>query len=459
MIYIYCQANRATGGTELLHQMGYKLRLMGYEATMVYYPANPNTYPVCTQFKKYNVPYTFEAEDTPDNIVVIPEVALGYILAIKNAKRILWWLSVDNAPLSENAISIIKNDKQLIHCCQSYYAMDFCRKTFFCDSNNNLSDEDTSNRLFYLSDYINSIFLVPYDAETKREDIVLYNPVKGYEYTSKIIAASDDRITWKALQGMTPEEMRNAMNTAKVYIDFGNHPGKDRIPREAALNGCLIITNKQGAAAYKEDVYITDDLKFGDEATAEEIIEKIYALVENYDNYLAKYEDYVEKTKREYMDFETDLYKIMSKISISKISTDSKTDKGSDCNQDLPNCDSSNQDSLITYITEQISTGNITEAFKNILLYKTLGYEENETFSILEATVRIEIGEYAEAHYCTTEALKKYPENYELYLCLIQACLGLGKTDDIDELVGKALEYSKGTEDEDAVKDIISSLI
>ena len=454
MIYIYCQANRATGGTELLHQMGYKLRLMGYEAAMAYYPDDPNTYPVCTQFEKYNVPYTFEAEDTSDNIVVIPEVALGYILAIKNAKRILWWLSVDNAPLSENAINIIKNDRHLIHCCQSYYAMDFCKKNFFCDSNNNLSDDDTSNRLFYLSDYINSIFLVPYDAETKREDIVLYNPVKGYEYTSKIIAASSNRITWKALQGMTPEEMRHTMNTSKVYIDFGNHPGKDRIPREAALNGCLIITNRQGAAAYKEDVYINDDLKFEDDATAEEIIEKIYALVENYDDSLEQYKEYIEKTIREYIDFETDLYKLMSNIN-----TDDKTDKDSDYSQGLLNCDSSNKDLLISYITEQISTGNITEAFRNILLYKTLGYEENETFNILEATVRIEIGEYAEAHYCTTEALKKYPENYELYLCLIQSCLGLGKTDGIDELVGKALEYSKGTEDEDAVKEVIESFI
>lgn len=457
MVYIYCQANRATGGTELLHQMGYKLRLMGYEAAMVYYPAEPNTYPVCTQFEKYNVPYTFKAEDTPDNIVVIPEVALGYILAIKKAKRILWWLSVDNAPLSENAINIIKKDRQLIHCCQSYYAMDFCKKNFFCDSNNNLSDEDTSNRLFYLSDYINSIFLVPYDTESKREDIVLYNPVKGYEYTSKIISASDNRITWKALQGMTPEEMRHAMNTSKVYIDFGNHPGKDRIPREAALNGCLIITNKQGAAAYKDDVYINDDFKFEDDATAEEIIEKIYALVENYDDSLEQYRKYIEKTIREYIDFETDLCKLMLKIN-SADNTDNKTDRDFNNNQSLLNFDSSNQNSLIKYITEQISTGNITEAFRNILLYKTLGYEENETFNILEATVRIEIGEYAEAHYCTTEALKKYPENYELYLCLIQACLGLGKIDDINELVGKALEYSKGTEDEDAVKGIIESL-
>ena len=54
------------------------------------------------------------------------------------------------------------------------------------------------------------------------------------------------------------------MMESKVYIDFGNHLGKDRIPREVA-SGCCIITGKTGADKYKEDVYIGEKFKF-DEA-------------------------------------------------------------------------------------------------------------------------------------------------------------------------------------------------
>ncbi|KAL3809235.1 hypothetical protein ACHAXA_005283 [Cyclostephanos tholiformis] len=46
------------------------------------------------------------------------------------------------------------------------------------------------------------------------------------------------------------------------YIDFGPHPGMDRLPREAALAGCIVITNREGAAAHDEDVPLPQEFKF-----------------------------------------------------------------------------------------------------------------------------------------------------------------------------------------------------
>ena len=46
------------------------------------------------------------------------------------------------------------------------------------------------------------------------------------------------------------------------YIDFGPHPGMDRLPREAALAGCIVITNREGAAAHDEDVPLPPEYKF-----------------------------------------------------------------------------------------------------------------------------------------------------------------------------------------------------
>ena len=47
------------------------------------------------------------------------------------------------------------------------------------------------------------------------------------------------------------------------YIDFGPHPGMDRLPREAALAGCVVITNCEGAANFQEDLPLPSEFKFG----------------------------------------------------------------------------------------------------------------------------------------------------------------------------------------------------
>lgn len=62
------------------------------------------------------------------------------------------------------------------------------------------------------------------------------------------------------------------MSKSKVYIDFGNHPGKDRIPREAAISGCIVITGKRGAAAFAEDVCIPETYKFDESCAKKKIL-------------------------------------------------------------------------------------------------------------------------------------------------------------------------------------------
>ncbi|MCX7738527.1 MAG: hypothetical protein N2Z80_03840 [Hydrogenothermaceae bacterium] len=58
--------------------------------------------------------------------------------------------------------------------------------------------------------------------------------------------------------------MIDILKKAKVYIDFGNHTGKDRIPREAAMLECCVITGRRGIAKYREDVPIPENYKIED---------------------------------------------------------------------------------------------------------------------------------------------------------------------------------------------------
>ena len=129
-----------------------------------------------------------------------------------------------------------------------------------------------------LSDYINEQFVKECDLDIhpKKRDIVLYNPLKGMEFTQNLIKSSKG-IEFVPLEGMSPSEVIKVLRESKVYIDFGNHPGKDRFPREAALMGCAIITGKRGSAGNEIDVPIPAAYKIQDKM---ENIPLIISLIE-----------------------------------------------------------------------------------------------------------------------------------------------------------------------------------
>ena len=82
-------------------------------------------------------------------------------------------------------------------------------------------------------------------------------------FTKKIINKSP-QFNWVALEHLSTEEVVTLLRSSKVYIDFGNHPGKDRFPREAAISGCCIITGRRGAAGNSIDISINEKYKFND---------------------------------------------------------------------------------------------------------------------------------------------------------------------------------------------------
>ncbi|MBR0427023.1 MAG: hypothetical protein IJK18_02320 [Clostridia bacterium] len=302
-IFMACPANVKTGGPELAHQLVNTLYNMGIEAYMLYIGAKKNIDPVNDEYKKYNNKYVTELSSkdiSKNNILIVPEI---YTYLIKkhynNMQTAIWWMSVDNYIVELKCKGIKRKIKRILniskgnhykfekdiktyHLCQSYYAIDFL-KTKGVDEND----------IFYLSDYLNDIYINMSEKDVKeKEDIVLYNPKKGYEYTKKIIDKCND-ICFVPLQNMTSTQVREALLRAKVYIDFGNHPGKDRFPREAAMCGCCIITGKRGSAKYKEDVNIPEEFKFEDlEKNIEIVSNKIKNTLNNYDEESKKFYEY-----------------------------------------------------------------------------------------------------------------------------------------------------------------------
>ena len=145
---------------------------------------------------------------------------------------------------------------------------------------------------------------------TKKKDIVAYNPKKGFSFTRKIIKhASETKFV--PITNMTRQKVIENLQKVKVCIDFGNYPGKDRLPGEAAILGCCIITGKRESAKYFRDVPILEEYKFEDkEKNIPLIVEKIKNCFKNFEIHYKNFEDYRNIIKNEPEKFIKDLKNI-----------------------------------------------------------------------------------------------------------------------------------------------------
>jgi hypothetical protein len=297
-IYIISSPNHFTGGTLLLHQLADKLQNIGFKVLMYYIPQQEN--PMHAEFQKFNLQYTSEIIDNRRNVLIIPEIFPFELLKYQKIRTAFWWLSVDNYARSFKNASKKRQlfnrvmgyhglyKKALYQLCQSQYALDF------------LAAKGIQGMM--LSDYLHDQFITEKISIPAKHDTVLYNPKKGQEFTQRLIASAPE-IEWKPLLDMTPYEVFENMLLSKVYIDFGFHPGKDRIPREAAICGCCIITGKQGAAANDKDVSIPKEYKF-DENNLRLIIEKIKEILANYSLHSKRFNQYRTSIKNEKQEFD-----------------------------------------------------------------------------------------------------------------------------------------------------------
>lgn len=313
-VFVYCPAQVVTGGAELLHQLVDLLNRLGRQAFIVYYGDKGNEVP--SAYNKYNIRVADSVEDSEKNIVVFYEAVFDKIKTIKKAQIFLWWLSVDNFFIFGtdfiNILDLCRYNLSFGLRIAMYrlYQLLFKGKNLFkntfsikwlknLDAVNAYQSEYAQNFLINhgfklttpLSDYINTDFYTGFST-LNRENVVLYNPKKGFEFTKKLIDKAK-HIDFLPLENMSREQLVRVFNKSKLYIDFGYHPGKDRLPREVALNGCCVITGMRGSARFFEDVPLANAFKFDEKAAAvDSIIARIDNVLANYEELIPKYDFY-----------------------------------------------------------------------------------------------------------------------------------------------------------------------
>lgn len=325
IIYVFCPSKTVTWWPECLHQLAFKLNKLWYNAKMVYYPKIDN--PMPEVYNKYypNIDSVFcdWVIENENNFIVVPEISVKLLDQFKNINKSIWWLSVDNAEkkigkLIDNAfflkifnklnIFTTKNNffnrlygyikyilakkiwkinfpdnRDIVHFYQSKYAENFVLKNKW------------KHLVYPLKDYINQEFIINSGYEiSEKENIIVYNPFKWIQYTTELIQKYWTEFKFVPIKNMTPKEVQLLLKRAKVYIDFWNHPWRDRIPREAALQWCCIITNTNWSAWFFEDIPILNKYIF-EEFDSKRVYEAIVNIFNNYNDNINDFEYYREK--------------------------------------------------------------------------------------------------------------------------------------------------------------------
>lgn len=286
---ILAPVNGISGGPELLHQLAYVLNSEGRKAYMMYYDSDGNISrsEAPEPYKIYNTECCPEGmeTDTDSTVVIIPETAFILCRNFRHAHMAFWWLSVNGYCKSLYVEELydgkdwdvlhIKDHPDWINMVQSAYAYDFLVHSI------GIEDSD----IVYLSDYINDEFFSRVPDLNAKKNMVAYNPAKGRRVLEAVRKSGED-ITWVPIENMTPSQVHDLLLSAKVYVDFGGFPGKDRIPREAAMSGCVVITGREGAANYQMDFPIPDKYKFRDPAeSAGEVCTLIRNVFSDFERY------------------------------------------------------------------------------------------------------------------------------------------------------------------------------
>lgn len=272
LIVAVCPAGVVTGGPEATHQLVAMVNEISPGSGYICYHPFDEDHDVPDAYRAYEAP-SIRRDEIPDHaLVVIPEIWPEMIETFSQ-RCAFWWLSVDNfVNWGENTEAMRKAAVQLT---QSEYARRYVTEKFGLAP-------------LMLTDYINTSFEPATDVEKHLR--VAVNPAKGKE-SIEVFMQWYPEIDVIELKDMTREEVASELAASAIYIDFGHHPGRDRMPREAALSGVVVITTNTGAAANHVDMPINRWYKV---ATMEEVGERVHAVLADLPRHVAAQAHYRE---------------------------------------------------------------------------------------------------------------------------------------------------------------------
>jgi hypothetical protein len=323
-VFIVAPGNTVTGGPELCHQLADALNQDSKRAFIIYAPFD-GRHETPTRYRHYNT-HQARCEDVePGSIVVLPEVYGDIVGTFPGCRVYMWWLSVGNffkvvPPVNLDAAPSANVKRQQLkdisrHAALNLYQSDYARG--WLESNGLQPASRLSDQL--AGTYLDALACPP---QGFRHNLIVYNPTKGLPRTEQVLRAlardggpEPDIIP---MANLSPASMHKLLSHAKVYLDFGGHPGKDRIPREAAALGCCVLTNTRGSAGNAVDVPIPDEFKINDRKHGWErrAARKIRVLLNDYDRQRSRFDHYRAVIAGEPAQFRADVRAVFERVPV-----------------------------------------------------------------------------------------------------------------------------------------------
>ncbi len=134
-------------------------------------------------------------------------------------------------------------------------AINFGTQSFYAES---FVKRHLDRPAFLLGDYPRSL---PGVADVQRQrNVVTYNGAKGQWKVGELKALLPD-IEFRPIQNMSFDEVCRNLAASALYVEIGHLPGRDRLPREAALLGTPCIMLARGAGFCWDDFPIGVDYR------------------------------------------------------------------------------------------------------------------------------------------------------------------------------------------------------
>ena len=338
--YIVCPYNKS-GGPRSLHQLGNKLVEKGIDVYMYYGYRGKNYITDVPLYSDSKAKVAKKIEDKKENILIVPESDTQWLNEYHSIKKVIWWLSL-YFYLENNIWWLSKFRTTFLNQPYFFSYLRYIHIKLKELHTSYISPENLKNIDYHLynCEYVHKYLLDhdiqmsnmsylcgPIDIErdnkeklfSDKKNLILYNPAKASPYFLKKILKYMNKYypsyKFKALKGMSHESVLRYLRKAKVYLDLGYFPGPERMPREASMNYCNIITSTVGAAANDEDIPIPKSFKFNlEKDNIPKICELIVDMCDNYRQYVHFYDKYRKKTISQINNFDSDINNFIKSI-------------------------------------------------------------------------------------------------------------------------------------------------
>jgi hypothetical protein len=268
-IQVVCPSNAITGGPESLHNLASLLGSIGETAEIVYHPFSTSGNPP-EEYIHYGVNSGL-ISDEQGVLVILPEVLCFEAKRFSRSVVAIWWLSLDNFRERKynnwrDTFRYVKKClsgqrpwtgaralKKYLHFSKSFYDLIYLQEC-------KISPFKLTGPIAV--GYVREIKRI--DPTVCRRNHILFNPKKGKRVIERLAACCPEFV-FTPLADYDQTELISRYRESKLYVDFGHHPGRERMPREAVACGCCLITGVLGSAKNSIDIPIPEKFKLNDQ--------------------------------------------------------------------------------------------------------------------------------------------------------------------------------------------------